>query len=62
MATELFLQEARSIAVAIGTALNWFGSFTVGLAFPYILVRKGRGRNCYRGLVGSVNSVAPLNP
>ena len=43
MVTELFLQEARPIAVAIGSAVNWFTNFTVALAFPYILVRGGEG-------------------
>ena len=43
MVTELFLQEARPVAVAIGTTVNWFANFTVALAFPYILVR-GRER------------------
>ena len=42
MVTELFLQEARPVAVTIGTAANWFANFTVALAFPYILVRGGR--------------------
>ena len=31
------------MAVAIATTVNWFANFTVGLAFPYILVRGGRG-------------------
>ena len=43
MVAELFLQEARPVAVTIGTAVNWFANFTVALTFPYILVRGGRG-------------------
>ena len=42
MMTELFLQEARPVAVAIATTVIWFTNFTVALAFPYILVRGGR--------------------
>ena len=38
MVSELFLQEARPIAVGIATIVNWFANFTVGLTFPYILV------------------------
>ena len=30
------------MAVAIATIVNWFANFTVGLTFPYILVRGGR--------------------
>jgi sugar porter (SP) family MFS transporter len=37
MVSELFLQEARPIAVGIATSVNWFANFTVGLTFPYIL-------------------------
>ena len=48
MVTELFLQEARPIALAIGTAINYFTNFTVALALPYILVRgvEGIGGQC----------------
>ena len=38
MVAELFLQEARPIAVTIATIVNWLANFVVGLAFPYILV------------------------
>ena len=38
MVAELFLQEARPIAVTITTIVNWSANFVVGLAFPYILV------------------------
>lgn len=38
MVAELFLQEARPVAVVIATVVNWFANFTVGLTFPYILV------------------------
>ena len=38
MAAELFLQEARPVAVTIATIVNWLANFVVGLAFPYILV------------------------
>lgn len=53
MVTELFLQEARPVAVTIATIANWLGNFAVALAFPYILVRrregKGRGKGLRRG-------------
>ena len=39
MVSELFLQEARPVAVGIATIVNWLANFTVGLTFPYILVR-----------------------
>ena len=47
------------MAVAIGTAVNWFTNFTVALAFPYILVRGGRGGEGKGGEDGwdSVNSI-----
>ena len=38
MVAELFLQEARPVAVTIATIVNWLANFVVGLAFPYILV------------------------
>lgn len=38
MVAELFLQEARPVAVTIATITNWLGNFAVGLAFPHILV------------------------
>ena len=38
MVAELFLQEARPVAVTIATIVNWLANFIVGLAFPYILV------------------------
>ena len=38
MVAELFLQEARPVAVGIATIVNWSANFTVGLTFPYILV------------------------
>ena len=38
MVAELFLQEARPVAVTIATIVNWLANFMVGLAFPYILV------------------------
>ena len=42
------------MAVAIATIANWLGNFVVGLTFPYILVRGGRGgeeggEGCGRG-------------
>ena len=48
MVNELFLQEARPVAIAIATTVNWFTNFTVALAFPYILVRgvEGIGGQC----------------
>ena len=38
MVAELFLQEARPVAVTIATIVNWLANFVVELAFPYILV------------------------
>jgi len=38
MVAELFLQEARPIAVTIATIVNWLSNFAVALAFPQILV------------------------
>ena len=45
MVSELFLQEARPVAVAIATIVNWLANFTVGLSFPYILVSMGQARS-----------------
>ena len=38
MVAELFMQEARPIAISIATLVNWLANFVVGLVFPYILV------------------------
>ena len=38
MVAELFMQEARPVAITIATIVNWMANFVVGLAFPYILV------------------------
>ena len=38
MVAELFLQEARPIAVTVATIANWLSNFTVALVFPQILV------------------------
>ena len=61
MVAELFLQETRPAAVAIANTGSWFANFTVGLTFPYILVRGGREEEGDRKANGLIPSL-PFPP
>ena len=38
MVAELFMQEARPVALTIATMVNWMANSVVGIIFPYVLV------------------------
>ena len=40
MVAELFMQEARPVALTIATTVNWIANCVVGFVFPYILVSR----------------------